>query len=200
MVIGEQMKKSIKAICFDLDGTLVEFMGDFPNYIKSCFERLLVEPTPEFSQKFSQHLRSEGHLTSVIAFERTCKDFDIPIPKNQEPIYQYNIDAYAAQIQLLPNAKAMLEYFANLPKAIITNGPADMQWAAIHKVGIAGLFKTIIVSGDADVAVRKPNPQIFHLACERLGISPEETLMIGDNFEVDIQGAIEAGLQGLHIS
>ncbi len=192
--------KPIKAICFDLDGTLVEFMGDFPSYIAACFKRLLVEPTPEFSQRFSQHLRSEGHLTSVIAFERTCKDFDIFIPKNPESIYQYNIDAYAAQVQLLPNAKALLEYFAYLPKAIITNGPADMQWAAIHKVGIADLFKTIVVSGDADVAVRKPNPQIFHLACKRLGVDPVETLMIGDNFEADVQGAIEAGLQALHIA
>ncbi len=189
----------VKAICFDLDGTLVEFMGNFPTYIKSCFERLAIEQSPEFSQRFSQHLRSEGHLTSVIAFERTCKDFEIAIPKNPEPIYQYNIDAYAAQIQLLPNARALLEYFADLPKAIITNGPADMQWATIRKVGIQDYFKAIIVSGDADIAVRKPNPKIFHLACERLGISPEETLMIGDNFEADIQGAIKAGLQALHM-
>jgi putative hydrolase of the HAD superfamily len=191
---------SLKAICFDLDGTLVEFMGDFPAYIKSCFERLDIKPSSEFLQTFNQHLRAEGHVTSVIAFERTCKDFDIPIPKNPEPIYQYNIDAYAAQVRLLPNAKALLEYFAHLPKAIITNGPADMQWAAIHKVGIADYFKTIIVSGDAEVAVRKPNSQIFHLACERLGVTPEETLMIGDNLEADIQGAIKAGLQALHIT
>jgi putative hydrolase of the HAD superfamily len=75
-----------------------------------------------------------------------------------------------------------------------------MQWAAIHKVGIVDLFKTIIVSGDADVAIRKPNAKIFHLACERLGVSPEETLMIGDNLEADIQGAIEARLQALHIA
>jgi putative hydrolase of the HAD superfamily len=192
--------KSIKAICFDFDGTLAEFMGDFPSYINECFKRLSVEPSPEFLQTFNQHLRSEGHLTSVIAFERTCNDFAIALPKNPEPIYQYNTDVYAAQVRLLPNAKAMLEYFANLPKAIITNGPADMQWAAIHKVGIADLFKTIIVSGDADVAVRKPNSKIFHLACKRLGVTPEETLMIGDNLEADVQGAIKAGLQGLHVS
>jgi HAD superfamily hydrolase (TIGR01549 family) len=75
-----------------------------------------------------------------------------------------------------------------------------MQWAAIHKVGLADLFKTIIVSGDADVAIRKPNPNIFHLACERLGVLPENVLMIGDNVEADIQGAIKAGLQGLHVA
>lgn len=191
--------KPIKAICFDLDGTLIEFMGDFPAHIKSCFERLNIKAGPEFVQRFNHHLRSEGHLTSVIAFERTRKDFDLAIPENPEAIYQYNIDAYAAQVQLLPNAKALLEYFADLPKAIITNGPADMQWAAIHKVGIKDYFKTFIVSGDAEVGIRKPNLKIFRLACERLGVLPEATLMIGDNFEADIQGAMKAGLQALHI-
>lgn len=200
MVDSLFIMNQVKAICFDLDGTLIEFMGNFPAYTKACFERLNMQATPEFLQRFSHHLHSEGHLTSVIAFERTCQDFNLALPKNPEAIYQYNIDAYAAQIQLLPNAKMMLEYFADIPKAIITNGPADMQWAAIHKVGIRDYFKTIVVSGDADVAVRKPNPRIFHLACERLGVKAEETLMIGDNVEADIQGAIKAGLQALHIT
>jgi HAD superfamily hydrolase (TIGR01549 family) len=191
---------SIKAICFDFDGTLAEFIGDFPKYIIECFVRLGINPSPEFLHTFNQHLRSEGHLTSRMAFERTCRDLDVSIPDNPEPIYQLNVDAYAAQVKLLPNALATLEYFHNIPKAIITNGPSDMQWAAIHKVGLADLFKTIIVSGDADVAIRKPNPNIFHLACERLGVLPENVLMIGDNVEADIQGAIKAGLQGLHVA
>lgn len=190
----------IKAICFDFDGTLAEFTGDFSSYVSACFERLLVEPTPDIVQTFNQYLRSEGHSTSVMAFEQTCGHFDIPIPLNPEGVYQYNIDTYAAHIELLPNARSLLEYFADLPKAIITNGPADMQWAAIRKVGIADLFKAILVSGDADVAVRKPSPKIFQLACKRLGVRPEETLMIGDNLEADVQGAINAGLQGLHIA
>jgi putative hydrolase of the HAD superfamily len=191
---------SIKAICFDFDGTLAEFVGDFPTYLNECFERLGVAPSPEFLQTFNKHLRSEGHLTSVIAFERTCHDLGIVISENLEPIYQFNVDAYAAQVKLLPSARALLEYFQEIPKAIITNGPSDMQWAAIHKVGIADLFKTIVVSGDAEVGFRKPNPLIFHLACERLGVTPQSTLMIGDNVEADIQGAMKAGLQALHMA
>jgi putative hydrolase of the HAD superfamily len=190
----------IKAICFDFDGTLAEFNGDFSTYIKECFERLSITPGSEFLKVFNHHLRTEGHLTSVIAVERTCQELGLSVPTGAEAIYHYNLEAYAAHVELLPNAKALLEYFADLPKAIITNGPADMQWAAIGKVGIAEAFKAIIVSGDADIAVRKPDPKIFHLACEHLGIDPAETLMIGDNLEADIQGAISAGLQALHIA
>lgn len=191
---------NIRAICFDFDGTLAAFTGDFSAYIKSCFERLDIKPTPEFLQVFNQHLRAEGHLTSLIAFERTCAELGLMMPQKASAVYQDNIEAYAAQVGLLPNAKAMLEYFSRLPKAIITNGPADMQWAAIRKVGIADMFKTIIVSGDADVAIRKPRAEIFHMACERLGVLPAETLMIGDHLEADIQGAVNAGLKALHIS
>ncbi|MER3462763.1 MAG: noncanonical pyrimidine nucleotidase, YjjG family, partial [Armatimonadota bacterium] len=105
----------------------------------------------------------------------------------------------AAEVRLLPGAREVLAYFAHLPKAVITNGPADIQWAALRNVGLEREFEAVVVSGDPDVAVRKPNPRIFHLACERLGVPPHETLMIGDHLEADVEGARAAGLQALHL-
>jgi FMN phosphatase YigB (HAD superfamily) len=86
------MTSMIKAICFDFDGTLAEFMGDFATYSKQCFQRLGIDPGSEFLQTFNRHLRSEGYLTSVIAFERTCEE-TLMIGDNLEADIQGAINA-----------------------------------------------------------------------------------------------------------
>ena len=91
-----------------------------------------------------------------------------------------------------------LRYFAHLPKAILTNGPSDVQRAAIRASGLEDFFQTILVSGDADIGFAKPHLRMFELACERLEVTPTETLMIGDRLDLDVQAAIAAGLQAIH--
>lgn len=73
-----------------------------------------------------------------------------------------------------------------------------MQRAAIRASGLEDFFQTILVSGDADVGFAKPHPRMFELACERLGVAPTETLMIGDRLDLDVQAAIAVGLQAIH--
>jgi putative hydrolase of the HAD superfamily len=101
-------------------------------------------------------------------------------------------------MQLLPNVLETLQYFSHLPKAIITNGPSDVQRAAIQAVGLEPYFQTIVVSGDSDVCIAKPDPRIFQIACGRLGVASHETLMIGDRFDLDLEGGILAGFQVIH--
>jgi putative hydrolase of the HAD superfamily len=87
-----------------------------------------------------------------------------------------------------------------LPKAILTNGPSDIQRAAIRASTLEDFFETILVSGDADVGFAKPHPRMFELACERLGVKPSEALMIGDNLKLDVHAAMGVGLQAIHKS
>ena len=51
------------------------------------------------------------------------------------------------------------------------------------------------ILGSADLGVAKPDPRIFHHACERLGVAPEHTLHVGDTFVDDYEGGEAAGLQ-----
>jgi HAD superfamily hydrolase (TIGR01549 family) len=68
---------------------------------------------------------------------------------------------------------------------------------SLHKtlcsVGIAGYFEFAIAS--LEEGFEKPDPRIFHLAADKAGVSPAETLHIGDNPLDDLQGAREAGLR-----
>ncbi len=104
-------------------------------------------------------------------------------------------------MKLLPGALEALSLCQtyNLPTALITNGPEDMQRAAVRAVGLEDYFQIILISGDPDVGVRKPHPRIFGLACEALSSRPAETLMVGDDLEADVRGALQYGMQTVHL-
>jgi len=63
----------------------------------------------------------------------------------------------------------------------------------LEAVGLVEPFELIIDS--AHVGVEKPDPRIFAIALERLGLSPDEALYVGDLYEVDVLGARAAGLE-----
>ncbi len=142
--------------------------------------------------------RVERANTHLDVLECTFRALGWPPPPDLTVIAEELYHDYVAGIELLPGAMETVQYFAHLPKAIITNGPSDMQWGAIRKVGLEPYFQTILISGDPDVVVCKPNPRIFQMACERLEVEPREVLMIGDNLEQDIQGARALGMQAVH--
>lgn len=73
--------------------------------------------------------------------------------------------------------------------AIISNGPSNAQWEKIHKLGLSmgknSLFDFILISGDCEW--EKPDARIFHAACNYLGVSPQNCIMIGDKLDTDIK-------------
>jgi putative hydrolase of the HAD superfamily len=75
---------------------------------------------------------------------------------------------------------------------LITNGPSAIQRAKIERFGLAEYFDELVVSGEVGVA--KPDPAIFRLALERLGVAPDEALFVGDSPEYDLRGAAAAGM------
>lgn len=76
---------------------------------------------------------------------------------------------------------------------LLTNGAAVIQRGKMERTGIPGYFAEIIVSGEA--GCRKPDGRIFRLMLERLGATPEETLMAGNSLDSDIAGARDAGIK-----
>jgi YjjG family noncanonical pyrimidine nucleotidase len=106
-------------------------------------------------------------------------------------------------IQLLPENNRLfdgtievLEYLEKKYKLhIITNGFADVQYKKINNSNIAGFFKTITNSEMA--GVKKPNPIIFEYALNLAQAKKENSIMIGDCLEADVQGALDSGLDAI---
>ena len=161
--------------------------------------RTLELPEADFQRaadSFATHLRREGHSTLSGVLRGVLRDLNRS-EQGASSAAGAATKRYLDDMALLPGAREVLELTRHLPRALVSNGPSDMQRAGIRQVDIEKYFQTVIVSGDEDVAVRKPNPRIFELACERLGVEPENTLMIGDNLEADVKGALAFGMQAV---
>ena len=90
-------------------------------------------------------------------------------------------------------SKPVLERLhAKLSMVLVTNFYGNMH-TVLEEFGLSHLFKDVVES--SVVEVRKPDPAIFRLGVERLGIEPSQTLMVGDSLDKDILPAASIGCQ-----
>lgn len=84
--------------------------------------------------------------------------------------------------------------------AILTAGESKHQWNKVDMLGLDRWFdrSSVIVTGDTPYT--KPDVELFRIMEERLGLSPSDLWMIGDNYDKDIAGAIKAGWHTLWIN
>jgi len=83
---------------------------------------------------------------------------------------------------------------ANYFTGLVSNAHSEELRPILERHNLADLFHEIIIS--SDVGVSKPDPAIFHLMLERLGVKPHEAIFIDDN-PVNIEGAKKVGLHGI---
>ncbi len=81
---------------------------------------------------------------------------------------------------------------ARVPWGIVTNGSRS-QVLKVRKLGLESRAACVLVS--EEVGFRKPDPAIFRLAAERLGIAPVAALFIGDHPDADVVGAAGTGMR-----
>ncbi|MCK7595507.1 HAD family hydrolase [Pseudomarimonas salicorniae] len=97
------------------------------------------------------------------------------------------VDLYADVAEGLP------QLAGRYPLAALTNGNADLA-----RIGLAAHFRFTL--GAREHGAAKPDPSIFHAACERLGIEPSAVLHVGDDPQLDVEGARRAGLRACWIN
>ncbi len=100
---------------------------------------------------------------------------------------------------VLPGAERLLEKLSGEYRlGMITNGAPDLQRAKIEGGGLERFFAAILVSGEVGEA--KPHPLIFRRALEMAGADADASLMIGDTFSTDIEGAQNAGMRAIWVN
>lgn len=194
----------LQGICFDLDGTLGGYAGDFAELLAFAAELLVSgeERRGEFLERLPPELARDGPLTAALAAERALSAAKLPVPADLKARAARVTDAYASRVEPAPGAGELLERLdrAGVKLALVSNGPRDMQLAALRALGFERHFRAVLISGDPDVASRKPAPRIFGLACTGLESLPERTLMVGDDLENDVRGALAYGMRAVHLS
>lgn len=79
---------------------------------------------------------------------------------------------------------------------VISNADGTVE-RLLRDMGLLGHFEFVIDS--TSVGVEKPDPRIFRMALERMGIEPHEAVYVGDVYEIDVAGARAAGIRGVLI-
>jgi putative hydrolase of the HAD superfamily len=132
-------------------------------------------------------------------FELTLKQFGINDPVLVEQLADYFVDKTPQKKMLIPFAIELLNYvYGKYELAIITNGFSEAQQTKLRSSEIAHFFSKVIVS--EEVGFHKPDPRIFFHTVELLNTSIDKCVMIGDNAETDIAGAIAAGMDCVYLN
>ncbi|KAG8155036.1 HAD family hydrolase [Burkholderia catarinensis] len=196
----------VSALSFDLDDTLWPF-GATVERAEAALHAWLIEHAPNTAGVLPTHqtlseLREE--------YERLCPDLasdyralrlgsiGLALERANEDVALAE-HAYAA----FYSARNKVEFFedtlpalawlsARFPLIAVTNGNADLRLTG------GGEFFRETLSAQA-FGIAKPEPGIFHAAADALDVRPAELLHVGDDFHLDIVGALNAGLQAAWI-
>ncbi|MFI2485293.1 HAD family hydrolase [Promicromonospora kroppenstedtii] len=81
---------------------------------------------------------------------------------------------------------------AGLVAALLTNGDSVHQRFKLDRTGLAAHVDVVVASDDLPAG--KPDPRAYSSACEILGVTPDDVVMVGNDVEKDFQGPLDAGL------
>jgi putative hydrolase of the HAD superfamily len=200
--------KNIQHVFFDLDHTL----WDFDKNSEMAFGTIFKQNHPEiaitdFIEKYAPinqacwKLYQYDKIThEELRYKRLKDSFDaLNYAISDDAIHQM-ADDYITFLpdnnHLFDGAIEILEYLnSKYHLHIITNGFANVQYKKIANSKIDAYFKTITNSEMA--GVKKPNPMIFQHALDLAQAQKEESIMIGDCLEADVQGALDFGIEAL---
>lgn len=124
-----------------------------------------------------------------------CRRLGIP-DEEAAPLARAVYDAFgeAARWKAYPDVAPAFERLRSrgVRVGIISNWDTRLE-GILHGLGLGGSIDTIVSS--AVVGLHKPDPRIFELACERLGVAPQRCAHVGDHLYADVLGARAVGMR-----
>jgi len=199
---------NITDVFFDLDHTLWDFEKNSALAFETIFKMQQLEINmPDFLQfyvpinrEYWERYRKDEITQKELRFGRLKDAFDLMDFSIDDLTIVYISEQYLHYLpkynHLFEGTIEILEYLKTKYNLhIITNGFAEIQGNKLNNSYIAHYFKTITNSEMA--GVKKPNQKIFDFALDLAKTKKENSLMIGDCIEADVQGALDAGLDAV---
>jgi putative hydrolase of the HAD superfamily len=196
---------------FDLDRTLWDFEKNSELALHELFHSIgLDRAIPEFELFHSSYKLKNAELWKqygagkiskdelrISRFKITLESFGVDDPNLISQMSDGYVEISPRQTALFPGALATLLELKTqgYPMHIITNGFKEVQYIKLENSGLAPFFDVVICS--EEVGKNKPSPDIFHFALSKAKATSSHSVMIGDDPEVDVYGALSAGMRGI---
>jgi putative hydrolase of the HAD superfamily len=207
--------KSYNTLFLDLDGTLWDLKKNTEITLLELWLEfdLAGQTTSSFANFYQRYVfhndrvwalyrdnKIEKNVLRIDRFVQAFADIHIvPDATFVEKFAEIFIERCPQQPHLLPGAKTLLEAcHRKYPMHIITNGFCEIQQIKMKAAGIAHYFDGVIYS--EDLGIKKPHREIFEFALQRANASVEESLMIGDDWDADIIGAMNMGMDQAYLA
>ena len=192
-----------KAVLFDFDETLQDRTLAFEGYMDAFLDEYLPNISQKEREAHKQDMRITGKggyvnrvewCTNLVKMWGWENAPDATVLANH---YDYNFGDFNVifenSIPLLKELKAR-----GYLTGVITNGPSVLQNHKMDTSGLRPYCDIVVVSGDE--GVHKPDPRLFEITAERLGVKPQECVYVGDHPVNDIQGALSAGMGAIRMN
>lgn len=187
----------IKAILFDLDGTLLDRDTSLLLFIEAQYERLRDVlghiPKEHYIARFIE-LDNRGYVWKDTVYAQLVAEFHISSTTSKALLEDY-VANFQHHCVAFPHVHDMLDELKRhqIVLGMITNGYGQFQMDNIKALGIEAYFDVILVSEWE--GMKKPDPNIFKKALQLLQVVPSESLFIGDHPENDIAAAQAIGMK-----
>ncbi|WP_146552696.1 HAD family hydrolase [Rummeliibacillus sp. SL167] len=209
------MLEDIKLILFDLDNTLFSFEKYWTQATRDTFYRSNLTKQLPFDEFFNHYkyydhyfweLHYQGQMTlDEVRQQRlihALKHFNQKINIEEANIYFH--DFFNNLIHLLEPNEEINEYLLELKKryqiGIITNGKTNEQRSKLEKLNLYKVFTNEEIFISEELGFEKPQQEAFRVPLLYYGLESEQTLYIGDSWNNDVLGSINAGMSAVWIN
>lgn len=186
----------IQAVLFDLDETLLDRSGSLRAFLHDQHARFLAHwshvPLESYCERFLE-LDAHGYVHKSIVYAQLLEEYAIPSLTADELLADYRLTC-SLHAQPFPGLQEMMAHLRSrgLKLGIVTNGETDFQQRHLDALELPAQVDAILISQKE--GLRKPDPALFTLAAERLGVAPTACLFVGDHPQNDIHGAQGVGM------
>jgi len=165
----------ISAVIFDLDGTILEDEDEYGHAFNKVLKSLGVDPKTYIPQ--TKGIGVKENWFALI------KKYDIKTNKSPEELAIETQEAYLLEINEITIRPGFNEFTEDLkdsgiPIALATSNNWEVTEKILNKVGLQGVFDAVTTV--EEVAHSKPDPGLFTLTADKLGVEREECLVIED--------------------
>ena len=189
----------IKAVVFDLDNTLVDFMKMKRRAIEEAIPAMIdagLDITPEYAKKLIDEIYKEQGIEYQKVFDEFLKRV---LQKVNYKVLSAGIVAYRrareAALTPYPHVYSTLNVLMKMgvKMGILSDAPIKEAWLRLAYLNLHHIFDAVVTFDET--GERKPSPLPFRIILERLNVEAHEALMVGDWAERDIVGASKVGMK-----